>query len=113
MFLSRLLGRARSPNRTNTAETRQASRRKFLAGGNSSMRPRALRMESLEDRALMAVLYVDNTPSPTAADFSASGGTQVSMAGVNPFATISDAVAAAMPGDTINVADGTYTEAGA
>lgn len=76
---------------------------------------RRLGLELLEDRRLLAVLYVDNSPGMAGTEFTATGGTQpASMVGLTPgvniFSTISAAVAAASNGDTINVADGTYVE---
>src|SRR5262245_46501137 len=77
---------------------------------------RRLNTEALEERRLLAVLYVDNTPGMAGTEFTASGGTQpASVPGLVPgstiFSTISAAVAAANPtGDTINVANGTYNE---
>src|SRR6185369_11723606 len=68
-----------------------------------------LMLETLENRVVPAVLWVDNTPS--GADFTSTGGTQPAVqAGVNPYSTINAAIAAANPGDTINVSDGTYPE---
>lgn len=74
-------------------------------------------LETLENRSLLAALYVDNTPTlagPTLDVFTPSGGSQVVTggltSGLNLFTTISAAVAAANPTDTINVADGSYAE---
>src|SRR5262245_24848482 len=78
---------------------------------NKGRSPRQrLLLELLEDRLAPAILYVANTPGNGGAAFTPTGGDQTTQLGVNPFATISAAVAAANPGDTINVADGTYNE---
>jgi hypothetical protein len=74
-----------------------------------------LGVESLEDRVVPATLWVDNTPGMGGHEFTATGGTQpASVTGLTPgvdiFPTIGAAVAAAAPGDTINVSDGTYSE---
>jgi hypothetical protein len=85
-------------------------------GGSKWGRVRLL-VEHLEDRVVPAnILWVDNTPGMGGTQFTASGGTQPASVpgltpGVNIFSTISAAVAAASPGDTINVADGAYGEA--
>src|SRR5436190_2213391 len=78
-------------------------------------RPGGPRLECLEDRAVPAVLWVDNTPGTGGTEFTASGGTQpASTPGLTPgtsiFPTISAAVAASTAGDTINVSNGTYSE---
>src|SRR5438128_12521322 len=70
-------------------------------------------LERLEDRLAPATRWVDNTPAGTF--FTASGGDQPAtvgplMPGTDLFSTIGAAVAAASPGDTINVSDGTYNE---
>jgi parallel beta-helix repeat protein len=59
------------------------------------MSHRRLRFEPLEDRRVLATLWVDPHVAPTATIFS----------------TISDAVAAAHNGDTVKVVRGTYSEA--
>src|SRR5690348_13325262 len=75
-----------------------------------------LRMESLEGRDLLAILWVDNTPGSGGTEFTSSGGTQpASVGGLVPgttiFPTINAAIAAAVSGaDTINVANGSYPE---
>src|SRR5688572_27099448 len=81
-----------------------------------SMRRRLL-AQGLEDRLAPAILYVDSTPTivgPGNDSFTANGGTQSSVSnltlGTNLFPTIQAAVNAASPTDTINVADGTYSE---
>ncbi|TXT37696.1 MAG: hypothetical protein FD138_589 [Planctomycetota bacterium] len=72
--------------------------------------------ERLEERCLLTILYVDNTPGMAGTEFTSSGGTQsASVTGLTPgvdiFSTITAAIAvAAASGDTINVADGSYSE---
>jgi len=74
-------------------------------------------LEHLEDRLAPAVLYVDNTPNvngPGLDEFTPAGGAQVLTGGLtlgtDLFTTVGAAIAAASPADTINVADGTYSE---
>ena len=92
------------------------NRRSFLQSFDcSTRRPRRLGFEGLEDRHLLATLWVDPTPGSGGTEFTAAGGSQPgSMPGLVPgvsiFSTISAAVTAATAGDTINVADGTYSE---
>ncbi|MEX2174318.1 MAG: dockerin type I domain-containing protein, partial [Pirellulaceae bacterium] len=66
---------------------------------------------------MLATFYVDNSPTlagPGADAFTATGGTQANVGGLTVgtdlFTTIQAAVNAAGPGDTINVADGAYSE---
>jgi len=106
--------------RTSNRRSNLAKRRSFLSQitrDGARRLGRRLQVESLEERRLLATLYVDNTPTlggPGADVFTASGGDQVNAGGLtlgtNLFTTIGAAVAAANPSDTINVADGTYAE---
>ncbi|MFL5327462.1 MAG: right-handed parallel beta-helix repeat-containing protein [Gemmataceae bacterium] len=88
----------------NTHAQRERLRQRF--------RPRML---LLEERAVPAVLWVDNAPGMAGTQFTSTGGTQpASVTGLTPgvsiFSTVSAAVTAANPNDTINVSDGTYAE---
>src|SRR5947208_8203026 len=73
-------------------------------------------VEAMEQRVVPATTrWVDPTPGMAGTEFTASGGTQPTSVpgltpGVNIFSTIQAAVNAASPNDTINVADGTYSE---
>src|SRR5262245_2349676 len=87
---------------------------RLLPTACETIRRRQLRLEPLEERALLAALYVDTTPGGGNTIFTPTGGSQVRTPGltlgVDLFTSISAAVAAANPSDTINVADGTYSE---
>ena len=98
--------------------SRQQKRRSFLASDRSRLagRPhRRLHLEALEDRRVLATLWVDSTPGAGNTEFTAAGGTQPASVpgltlGTDLFTTIGAAVTAAAPGDVINVADGSYSE---
>src|SRR5262245_56647549 len=91
----------------------QRSRKKAR---KSEPRPRSRpNVESLEDRTVPATLWVDNTPGMAGTEFTSTGGSQPASVpgmtpGVNIFSTITAAITAANPSDTINVSDGTYSE---
>jgi autotransporter-associated beta strand protein len=81
------------------------------------VRTRKLRVEQLEDRRVLAsMLYVDTTDiggtDPNQAKFTTDGQPAVTglTLGGDIFTTIGAAISAAQSGDTILVADGTYTE---
>jgi hypothetical protein len=74
-------------------------------------------VEQLEDRAMLATLYVDSSPvigGAGADQFTVSGGDHSNQTGLtygtNLFDTVQAAVSAASAGDTIKVSDGTYIE---
>jgi predicted outer membrane repeat protein len=77
-----------------------------------------LEFDALEDRAVPAVLWVDSSniggAGAGAGQFTAADGTtQTGLTlGTNLFTTVGAAVAASNNGDTINIADGIFTEAG-
>jgi fibronectin-binding autotransporter adhesin len=79
-------------------------------------RERKLLLEQLEDRRMLAVLYVDYSSigdnGEGAGQFTSDGQAPVTglTLDTNLFTTISAAVAAANNGDIIRVADGTYNE---
>ena len=73
MFLSRLFGRNRNTNPAAATEARQAKRRKFLSDGKSLFRNRALRLETLEVRSLLTILWVDNRRDSGGTEFTSSG----------------------------------------
>src|SRR5688572_1007565 len=91
-------------------------------------RKRALRFEPLEDRSVPASLYVDNPGDFTitfdqgaaglddgdTVSWTPSGGSHLPVAGLtfgtDAFGTIQSAVTAAVAGDTVNVANGTFSE---
>src|SRR5262245_17580938 len=91
----------------------QRSRKKAR---KSQPRPRSRpNVQSLEDRRVPATLGVDNTPGMAGTEFTSTGGSQPASVpgltpGVNIFSTITAAITAANPSDTINVSDGTYSE---
>ncbi|MCI0360847.1 MAG: right-handed parallel beta-helix repeat-containing protein, partial [Planctomycetaceae bacterium] len=92
-----------------------SNRRQRTRRAEAMTRRRRLLLESLEERRVLAVLWVDNTPAAGGTEFTATGGSQPASVpgltpGVNIFSTISAAVAAASPSDTINISDGTYSE---
>jgi hypothetical protein len=79
----------------------QKSRRDNHVGRRPVLRPKKLRFESLEDRRMLATIWVDPYVAPSPA-------TKTTPA---IYSTINDAVAGAKSGDTIKVMPGVYQSA--
>jgi hypothetical protein len=106
--------KSRTKSRRSTSDKRR-SFFGFSQPAEARRQTRRLHLESLEERRVLATLYVDSTPGGGNTEFTASGGTQPASVpgltlGTNLFTTINAAIAVANPGDDINVADGTYGE---